>query len=212
MNNSNNGDVYINEGLERIGVSLQQLIDEAQASLLVQQNTTSSSYEYIATTTESIANSSLQYIQNRYLKSQEKISIALEQLDQSIQTFSSPNTTTTKHHYYEPRIKRPSFSPKPFKTKLLGLFLTLLLSSLSLYSNRNNNNNNRTLSTLKSNMISLSILAISFYYRKKNPRKTNMIQTLDTCLVRLLHSTRITKWIYRFNICFTIINSFLLLL
>jgi hypothetical protein len=122
-------DTSINEGLERIGLSLQQLIDQAQESLSKKPSSSHSPYQQPSTSpppfpqdentekappVEGFVNYSYQFVQRRYIQSQEKLIVAIEQLEQSIQNLAflniiNNNTTTTasksssssiiKHHY-----------------------------------------------------------------------------------------------------------------
>lgn len=96
----------MNDSLERIGTSLQLLIEEAQASLL-----TTSSHQLQPQETETIVDYSYRYVQHGYLQSQEKLALAIEKLEQSIhsvvytasmqqQTIKNYYTTTHHHHYY----------------------------------------------------------------------------------------------------------------
>lgn len=96
----------MNDSLERIGTSLQLLIEEAQASLL-----TTSSHQLQPQETETIVDYSYRYVQHGYLQSQEKLALAIEKLEQSIhsvvytasmqqQTIKNHYTTTHHHHYY----------------------------------------------------------------------------------------------------------------
>ncbi|KAF1798614.1 hypothetical protein V8B55DRAFT_1577712 [Mucor lusitanicus] len=96
----------MNDSLERIGTSLQLLIEEAQASLL-----TTSSHQLQPQETKTIVDYSYRYVQHGYLQSQEKLALAIEKLEQSIhsvvytasmqqQTIKNYYTTTHHHHYY----------------------------------------------------------------------------------------------------------------
>lgn len=96
----------MNDSLERIGTSLQLLIEEAQASLL-----TTSTQQLQQQDTETIVDYSYRYVQHGYAQSQEKLALAIEKLEQSIhsviytasmqqQTIKNYYTTTHHHHYY----------------------------------------------------------------------------------------------------------------
>lgn len=96
----------MNDSLERIGTSLQLLIQEAQASLL-----TTSTQQLQQQETETIVDYSYRYVQHGYIQSQEKLALAIEKLEQSIhniaytasmqqQAIKNYYTTTHHHHYY----------------------------------------------------------------------------------------------------------------
>lgn len=96
----------MNDSLERIGTSLQLLIQEAQASLL-----TTSTPQLQQQETETIVDYSYRYVQHGYIQSQEKLALAIEKLEQSIhnivytasmqqQAIKNYYTTTHHHHYY----------------------------------------------------------------------------------------------------------------
>ncbi|CAO3608783.1 unnamed protein product [Mucor hiemalis] len=107
-------DILINEGLERIGHSLQQLIHEAQASLTKKpsqrQQKRPQTQPLVTDAKASEPSHSQHYILKRYSQSQEKISVAMEQLEQSIQSMSlsdivsdevsvNSTITTVEHHH-----------------------------------------------------------------------------------------------------------------
>lgn len=95
-------DALINEGLERIGHSLQQLIQEAQASLTKipsqQQKRPQPQPHPLAAHADMKAPESISTSHHihrlRYSQSQEKITVAMEQLEQSIRSMSLADTAT----------------------------------------------------------------------------------------------------------------------
>ncbi|KAL9545650.1 hypothetical protein PS6_008099 [Mucor atramentarius] len=104
--NTNSESNTMNDSLERIGTSLQLLIQEAQASLL-----TTSTPQLQQQETETIVDYSYRYVQHGYIQSQEKLALAIEKLEQSIhnivytasmqqQAIKNYYTTTHHHHYY----------------------------------------------------------------------------------------------------------------
>ncbi|KAL7318991.1 hypothetical protein PS15m_002168 [Mucor circinelloides] len=104
--NTNSESNTMNDSLERIGTSLQLLIQEAQASLL-----TTSTPQLQQQETETIVDYSYRYVQHGYIQSQEKLALAIEKLEQSIhnivytasmqqQAIKNYYTTIHHHHYY----------------------------------------------------------------------------------------------------------------
>ncbi|KAL9537184.1 hypothetical protein MBANPS3_012008 [Mucor bainieri] len=110
---SENSSTTMNDSLERIGTSLQLLIEEAQASLLTTTSTSTQQQQQQQQQqeTDTLVDYSYRYVQHGYLQSQEKLALAIEKLEQSIhsvvytasmqqQTIKNYYTTTTHHHHY----------------------------------------------------------------------------------------------------------------
>ncbi|KAK4515610.1 uncharacterized protein ATC70_010561 [Mucor velutinosus] len=115
QNKSTSESSTMNDSLERIGTSLQLLIEEAQASLL----TTSTQQVQQQETDTAIVDYSYRYVQHGYLQSQEKLALAIEKLEQSIhsivytasmqqQSIKNYYTTTHHHHHYYAATTHPS--------------------------------------------------------------------------------------------------------
>lgn len=164
-------DFSINEGLERIGTTLQQLIDEAQASLsgipLEKPSLPPSSEEEEKNTSQGFANYSYQYVQKRYMQSQEKISVAFEQLEQSIQSMTF---ITAKSH----NSRKPPFL---HYSKYFAVFGTIMVILLSKY--RKHAKPYKTISIL--------LFIISLYF-KSISKESTIIDTLDKFIIRMLFS------------------------
>ncbi|CEP07384.1 hypothetical protein [Parasitella parasitica] len=127
----------MNDSLERIGTSLQQLIEEAQASLSIPSTLTPPQQE-----AENIVDYSYRYVQHGYMQSQEQLALAISKLEQSIQNVvytTSKQRQTVKnyytthhhhHHYYAPlpltSPSIPTSSLSPTKLWMVGLFLLFM--------------------------------------------------------------------------------------
>ncbi|GAA5804227.1 hypothetical protein HPULCUR_009714 [Helicostylum pulchrum] len=171
-------DFSINEGLERIGTTLQQLIDEAQASLsgipLVEKPSLPpppppASEEEDEEKSQGFANYSYQYVQKRYMQSQEKISVAFEQLEQSIQTFTTPPHNSRKK-------KPPSFLHYSKYLAVFGTVTTIVVMLLSKY--QNHAKPYKTLSIL--------LFIISLYFKSSNSKESTIVNKLDKFIIRML--------------------------
>lgn len=170
-------DFSINEGLERIGTTLQQLIDEAQASLsgipLEKPSPpplpSPSSEEEEKNTSQGIANYSYQYVQKRYMQSQEKISVAFEQLEQSIQSM----TFTAKSH----NSRKPPFLYYSKYMAVFGTITTIVVILLSKYQKH----------TKPYKTMSILLFIISLYF-KSISKESMIINRLDKFIIRMLFS------------------------
>jgi hypothetical protein len=191
----------MNESLERIGTSLQKLIEEAQASLVnPQQSNNEDDTITERNKTSSLSDYSYQYIQNRYIQSQEKLGLALDQLEKSIQYIPTMIMTKEDHYYHHHHTpshnNEPAKTPKrPFKIPwaTLGLVIVLLVYSLQ-----------RPKSTTKYQHIhvSLLLLLISSFYRRVR-LKHHIINPIDYCILRLNLSKgtpAICGFIHRLNL------------
>ncbi|KAI8642462.1 hypothetical protein BD408DRAFT_443503 [Parasitella parasitica] len=125
----------MNDSLERIGTSLQLLIEEAQASLLTPSTSTPPPQQQI----ENIVDCSYRHVQHGYIQSQEHLALAINKLEQSIhrvvhtankQQQAIHNHYTTHHHHYAFQPPALPFMPSsPFgrnKLWILGLFLLFM--------------------------------------------------------------------------------------
>lgn len=243
-------DSSINEGLERIGISLQQLIQEAQASLskipshsasqsqqqhfntvpssppssaVVSQNDTSTEETAISIEEQGgFANYSYQYVQKRYLQSQEKLTVAIEQLEHSIQnlTFATnhnKNNTSinhTKHHHY---VNISSSSTIPSKKKhqdkgeegqtavvakgkrypipaVVGI-VGILLTTLVMSLRAPNSHNHPTSPSQRKydTLLSVALLFCSIHCKRK--QKKVAIHYLDRFIIRMSFQHRMTTFI-----------------
>lgn len=230
-------DILINEGLERIGHSLQQLIHEAQASLTKKpsqrQQKRPQTQPLVTDAKASEPSHSQHYILKRYSQSQEKISVAMEQLEQSIQSMSlsdivsdevpvnSTITTVEHHHKRRPdNSSTASCSKRPpsnddesklmrfIKSRLWRLFIASTAATLfvSVYYFISYQRKKRTLLQYDT-VISVTLFIISFYLKKIS--KKRMMTPIDKFLVRSTFrrpsSTSVLKWIHRVNLC---LNTF----
>ena len=188
-NNNTDGvaEISFNEGLERIGTSLQQLIEEAQKSLLKKPS------QNQQTTTDTFVNYSYHYIQTRYTQSQERLVVAMEELEQSLQNLAYTPTIIMNHHHSHTTTTCSSPPTCPKRRRFANQWpriclITLAVLFYSFYSPQSN---------LKYDALSLALVIISFY--RQRPRM--IISTLDKLIMRLRGSS-LLQWIHRMNICF----------
>jgi hypothetical protein len=172
------GSSSMNESLERIGTLLQQLIEEAQESLVNPRHQAQFHHEDDLSTGKSLS-----YIQSRYIQSQTKLALALDQLEKSLQyipTIMMAKESMTQEHYYHP-IFTPNYNHAPPKSPFkmpwatLGLVLALLVYSLQ-----------RPKPTTKYHhiQVSLLLLVMSSIYRRLR-LKHPIMSIIDYCLLRL---------------------------
>lgn len=210
QNNSSSESNTMNDSLERIGTSLQLLIEEAQASLL----TTSGAQQHQQSEAENIVDYSYRYVQHNYIQSQEKITLAIEKLEQSIhnifytastQRQAIQNHYTTHHHYHHyyaakfssstssPPSPLPPLVPLFSRNKLwiIGIFLLFISYSMQPY--------------YKIRYAKTSILLLLL--TKKSHTFKKIITLIDRLVIHLVQSRHLPliKFTHRFNmaICVT---------
>jgi hypothetical protein len=222
-----------NEGLERIELSLQQLIDGAQESLktglLGSSNLVQQSQKWFQSESEdenlnnkrivrSSRSPSFKRGQRLYRQSQERLNIAFQQLDESVQSISSkPNTvqnnkdekkgrkraisttkgiTTTTHHIHN--VEDQEFPDKndsndqKYKSWLMGLAIFVILCSI------------KPLYKLRYDILFVA-LSVSLYRRRKRQQNKNysVVSVMDRLVIRLAlrkETPSILGWIHRANV------------
>ncbi|KAI8989308.1 hypothetical protein BDB01DRAFT_848488 [Pilobolus umbonatus] len=184
----NTSEILVDESLERISNSLQQLIDEAQTSLQTDHRRRSSSVSTSTTTSDTPTDQpmevdgSYQYIQHRYHQSQEKIFKAFQQLDESIQGIYGSISTISDSSLYTNRIShgyktlftirdRPDKGNK--KTRYLLCFFGSIVAMVAykLFPRRSH-----------SYLIIMALLSI--YRRIRKSRLDPVMNIMDRILVR----------------------------
>lgn len=209
QNNSSSESNTMNDSLERIGTSLQLLIEEAQASLL----TTSGAQQHQQSEAENIVDYSYRYVQHNYTQSQEKITLAIEKLEQSIhnifytastqqQAIQNHYTTHHHHHYYAEKFSPSTSSPpSPLpssaslfsrnKLRIMGIFLLFISYLMQPY--------------YKIQYAKTSILLLLL--AKKSHTFKKIITFIDRLVIHLVQSRHLPliKFTHRFNmaICVT---------
>jgi hypothetical protein len=208
QNNSSSESNTMNDSLERIGTSLQLLIEEAQASLL----TNSSAQQHQQSEAENIVDYSYRYVQHNYIQSQEKIALAIEKLEQSIHSIVYAASkqqqaiqkyyTTHHYHYYAAKLSPSTSSPPPplpssapsfgrNKLWIMGIFLFFISYSIQPYYKIRN----------AKTSILLLLLARKLHTFKK------IITLIDRLVIHLVQSQHLPliKFIHKFNmaICVT---------
>ncbi|KAI8882721.1 hypothetical protein K501DRAFT_333852 [Backusella circina FSU 941] len=217
-----------NEGLERIEMSLQQLIDDAQESLktglLGPTNFVQQSQKWFQSESEdenpnnkrairSNRSSAFKRDQRLYRQSQERLNIAFQQLDESVQSMSpktsrvqnkkdekkerkhSISTTTTHHiHNVEDRDfpDKNDFSGRKYKLWLIGLAIFATLCSI------------KPLYKLRYDVLFIA-LSVSLYRRRKRQQNKNhfVVNAMDRVVIKLAlkkETPSILGWIHRANV------------
>lgn len=179
----------MNESLERIGTSLQKLIQEAQASLVNPQHIEHSPQDDVAErNTIRITESPYRYIQRQYAQSQTKLTLALEQLEKTIQyiptIMMAGESTNIDDHGSASSTTSVSSNPRkepqrrykvPWAT--WGLMITLLIYSFY---------RPKSMMKYRHIQVSLLLLSTSFFYRRlKLNQQCPVINRIDYCILRL---------------------------